>query len=70
MAVLITDLLCQIVNHIVSIINKLQAPRKILSVHISYCVLFIEIHENVDIVGRLDLVYLPDYLNAKRLEQH
>ena len=70
MAVLITDLLCQIVNHIVSIINKLQAPRKILSVHISYCVLFIEIHENVDIVGRLDLVYLPDYLNAKRLKQH
>ena len=70
MAVLITDLLCQIVNHFVSIINKLQAPRKILSVHISYCVLFIEIHENVDIVGRLDLVYLPDYLNAKRLEQH
>ena len=67
MAVLITDFLCQIVNHIVSIINKLQAPRKILSVHISYCVLFIEIRENVDIVGRLYLVYLPDYLNAKRL---
>lgn len=50
MAVLITDLLCQIVNHIVSIINKLQAPRKIVSVHISYCVLYIEIYENVDIV--------------------
>ena len=50
MAVLITDLLCQIVNHIVSIINKLQAPRKISSVHISYCALYIEIYENVDIV--------------------
>ena len=70
MAVLITDLLCQIVNHIVSITNKLQAPRKILSVHISYCVLYIEIHENVDIVGRLHLVSVPDYLNAKRLKQH
>ena len=59
-----------IVEKLQEIINKLQAPRKILSVHISYCVLFIEIHENVDIVGRLHLVYLPDYLNAKRLKQH
>ena len=62
MAVLITDLVCQIVNHIVSIIYNLQAPRNILSVHVSHCVVHIEIYENVDIVVLILAVFLVTIL--------